>query len=53
MPPGSAPSAGAGPRPSRRRQSREFALQILYQRDAGGEPIETVIASFWESQGAA
>jgi len=50
---GSAPSTGAAPRPSRRRQSREFALQILYQRDAGGEPIETVIASFWESQGVA
>lgn len=53
MPPGSAPSTGGGPRPSRRRQSREFALQILYQRDAGGEPIEAVIASFWESQGVA
>ena len=53
MPPGSAPSTGAGPRPSRRRQSREFALQILYQRDAGGEAVESVIASFWESQGGA
>jgi len=53
LPPGSAPSAGAGPRPSRRRQSREFALQILYQRDAGGESVEAVIASFWESQGVA
>lgn len=53
MPPGSAPSTAPGPRPSRRRQSREFALQILYQRDAGGEPIEAVIASFWESQGVA
>jgi transcription antitermination factor NusB len=51
--PGSAASAGAGPRPSRRRQAREFALQILYQRDAGGEPVETVIATFWESQGLA
>ena len=53
MQPGSAPSTGAGPRPSRRRQSREFALQILYQRDAGGEAVESVIASFWESQGVA
>lgn len=52
MPPGSAPSTGA-PRPSRRRQSREFALQILYQRDAGGEAVDSVIASFWESQGVA
>ena len=52
MPPGSAPSTGA-PRPSRRRLSREFALQILYQRDAGGEAVESVIASFWESQGVA
>jgi len=51
--PGSEPSTGASPRPSRRRQSREFALQILYQRDAGGEAVESVIASFWESQGAA
>ena len=53
MPPGSVPSTGAGPRPSRRRQAREFALQILYQRDAGGEPLEASIASFWESQGVA
>jgi len=50
--PGSAASAGGGPRPSRRRQAREFALQILYQRDAGGEAVETVIASFWEGQDA-
>ena len=53
MPPGSALSAAPGPRQSRRRQSREFALQILYQRDAGGEAVESVIASFWESQGVA
>lgn len=53
MPPGSAPSTGAGPRTSRRRQSREYALQILYQRDAGGEPLETIIATFWENQGVA
>jgi len=53
LPPGSVPSTGAGPRPSRRRQAREFALQILYQRDAGGEPLEASIASFWESQGVA
>ena len=53
MQPASAPSTGAGPRPSRRRQSREFALQILYQRDAGGETVDSVIASYWESQGAA
>jgi transcription antitermination factor NusB len=51
--PGSAPSTGAHPRPSRRRQSREFALQILYQHEAGGEPLETSIATFWESQGIA
>jgi transcription antitermination factor NusB len=50
--PGSAASPGSGPRPSRRRQAREFALQILYQRDAGGESVETVVVSFWESQGA-
>jgi len=51
--PGSAPNTGSAPRPSRRRQAREFALQILYQRDAGGEQLETSIASFWESQGVA
>jgi len=49
--PGSAPSGGPGARPSRRRQAREFALQILYQGEAGGEPLETSIAAFWESQG--
>jgi N utilization substance protein B len=51
--PGSGPSTGAGQRPSRRRQAREFALQILYQHSAGAEPLETSIAAFWESQGAA
>jgi N utilization substance protein B len=49
--PGSAPSAARGPRPGRRRQAREFALQILYQGRAGGGPLEACIASFWESQG--
>jgi N utilization substance protein B len=49
--PGSAPSGGSGARPSRRRQAREFALQILYQGEAGGEPLEAGIAAFWESQG--
>ena len=53
MQPGSAASPSSGPRPSRRRQSREFALQILYQHGAGGEPLESGISSFWESQGAA
>lgn len=51
MQPGSAPSAGGGQRPGRRRQAREFALQILYQGRAGGGPLEASIASFWESQG--
>jgi N utilization substance protein B len=36
---------------SRRRKAREFALQILYQCDAGREPLEESIAAFWESQG--
>jgi transcription antitermination factor NusB len=49
--PGSAPSPERGQRPSRRRQAREFALQILYQGRTGGVPLETSIASFWESQG--
>jgi len=49
--PGSAPSPDRGQRPGRRRQAREFALQILYQGRAGGGPLETSIASFWESQG--
>jgi transcription antitermination factor NusB len=49
--PDSAPSDRRGPRPSRRRQAREFALQILYQGDAAGGPLEASIASFWESQG--
>jgi len=49
--PGSAPSASTGPRPSRRRQARELALQILYQGDAGGVPLEENLAGFWESQG--
>jgi N utilization substance protein B len=53
LPPGSGPSAGAAPRPGRRRLAREFALQILYQREAGGLPLEASIASFWESQGVA
>jgi transcription antitermination factor NusB len=53
LPHGSAPSPGSAGRPSRRRQAREFALQILYQHDAGGEPLETSIATFWESQGVA
>ena len=51
MQPGSAPSPDRGQRPGRRRQAREFALQILYQGRAGGGPLETSIASFWESQG--
>ena len=51
MQPGSAPSPERGQRPSRRRQAREFALQILYQGRTGGVPLETSIASFWESQG--
>lgn len=50
MPHGSAPSPAG--RPSRR-QAREFALQILYQRDAGGGQLEAIIASFWENQGLA
>jgi transcription antitermination factor NusB len=49
--PASAPSPERGPRPSRRRQAREFALQILYQGRACGGPVEASIASFWESQG--
>ncbi len=53
MLPGSVPSGGGGPRPSRRRQAREFALQILYQHSAGADALETSIASFWESQGVA
>ena len=53
MPSGSAASTGAGPRSSRRRQAREFALQILYQQSAGGEQLETSIGTFWENQGVA
>jgi N utilization substance protein B len=48
LPPGSAPS---GARPTGRRQAREFALQILYQGEAGGLSVEASIAGFWESQG--
>lgn len=51
MQPASAPSGERAPRPGRRRQAREFALQILYQGRAGGGPLEGTIASFWESQG--
>jgi N utilization substance protein B len=51
--PASGPSGGGGPRTSRRRQAREFALQILYQNGAGGGPLETSIETFWESQGIA
>ncbi|HEY6000957.1 MAG TPA: transcription antitermination factor NusB [bacterium] len=51
MQPGSAPNAARGQRPGRRRQAREFALQILYQGRTGGGPLEASIASFWESQG--
>jgi N utilization substance protein B len=54
LPSASAPSPGAaGGRPSRRRQAREFALQILYQHEAGREPLESCLATFWESQGVA
>ena len=50
MQPGSAASGGQRP-PSRRRQAREFALQIAYQCDAVGAPLEAGIAALWESQG--
>lgn len=51
MQPGSAPSDARGPRPSRRRQAREFAVQMLYQGEAGGVSLEASIAALWESQG--
>jgi N utilization substance protein B len=47
----SGPAPAAGPAPSRRRRAREFALQILYQGDTAGEPLEQGIHAFWESQG--
>jgi transcription antitermination protein NusB len=30
-----------------RRRGREFALQVLFQVDLGGEPVEAVLATFW------
>lgn len=51
MPPSSA-SRGGSPGPaSGRRRARIFALQILYQSDAGREPLEESIEAFWENQG--
>jgi len=35
-----------------RRKGREFALQMLYQVEASGTPMEEVAASFWESHTA-
>ena len=36
----------------KRTQAREFALQILYQRDLNPEPQETLLGSFWETHPA-
>ena len=36
-----------------RRKAREFALQMLYQVEASGTPMDEVAASFWESHAAA
>ena len=33
----------------KRTQAREFALQILYQRDLNHETAETLLSSFWET----
>jgi N utilization substance protein B len=35
----------------KRRQSRVLALQILYQHETGGRPLEGILPSFWSSQG--
>ncbi|MBI2345474.1 MAG: transcription antitermination factor NusB [Deltaproteobacteria bacterium] len=32
-----------------RRQSRECALQLLYQIDVGGSPISDTISDYWEA----
>ncbi len=34
---------------SRRRQARECALQMLYQIELAGDPIEQVVARYWEA----
>jgi len=31
-----------------RRTARECALQMLYQYDLGGQPVEEILESFWE-----
>ncbi len=36
----------------KRTQAREFALQILYQRDVNPEPAETLTTQFWETHPA-
>ena len=35
------------PRLRKRTQAREYALQILYQRDMTGDSIDTVLGQFW------
>ena len=41
---------GELPLPALKRRAREFALQILFQSDTGGEPVERALASFWEER---
>lgn len=36
----------------KRTQAREFALQILYKQDLDPEPLEELLASFWEEHPA-
>jgi N utilization substance protein B len=35
-----------------RRQAREYALQMLYEADAAGTPIDEVVAHFWSDRPA-
>ncbi|MGH9749528.1 MAG: transcription antitermination factor NusB [Candidatus Polarisedimenticolia bacterium] len=35
-----------------RRQAREYALQMLYEADAAGTPIDEVVARFWADRSA-
>ena len=37
----------------KRRQSREFAAQCLYQHDLNGGTLEEVLVEFWQTQGEA
>ena len=34
----------------KRTRAREYALQILYQREITGDPVDTVLATFWLSK---